>query len=234
MRRTMPILAFLLILGSAFVACYLKSDLNVDTEKYTGPQTVEALMVTFDGRYSSTDAKWASETSNGGQRYIEFTLADMDTKYPRDEWLQILLNKGIAIDNFKDYSGYLNIRADLILEEFCKGTDWKIVKAAYMDTQIREYQLISEAKQANPEVNDWIMVDENALPNIPGVIYVQKTESTANIWYTSSTTTSERGEIISAEGSELSEKQKLNLLNTGVTPKGWKTVYVDEDGNPIR
>ena len=241
MRRTMSILAFLLILGSAFVACYLKTDLNVDTAKYIGPQTVEALMGTFDGRYSSTSAKWAttSETPSGKKRHLEFTLADMDAKYPRDEWLQLVLNKGITVENFKDYSGYLNVRSDIILKEFhtkndWQREDWETIKAGYIDAQIREYQLISEAKQANPEVKDWIVVDENALPNIPGVIYVQKTESTANIWHTSSTTTSEHGEIISVEGSELSEKQKLNLLNTGVAPKGWKTVYVDEDGNPIR
>ena len=135
MRRAIQIFAFLLILGNVFVACYLKSDLNVDTEKYTGPQTVEVLMATFDGRYSSIGAKWASETSNGEHRYIEFTLADTDAKYARDDWLQMLLNKGITIENFKDYSGYLNIRADLILEEFYRGTNWETLKAAYIDTQ---------------------------------------------------------------------------------------------------
>lgn len=239
MRYTVPIFLLSLILGIIFVGCYLKSDFGVKTEQYTGPQTVDALMEAFNARYSSTAARWASETSDGKQqRHIEFTLADMDAKYPRDAWLQMLLNKGITIENFKNYSGYLNIRADLILEEFYNDANWETVKAAYTDTQIQEYrykhQDITEARQANPEVTDWIAVDENAVPNIPGVIYVQKTESTATIWHTNSITESEDGEIISAHGSELSEKQKLNLLNTGAVPKGWEVVYLDEDGNPIR
>ena len=238
-----------LIFITVFVGCQAISNLEIrrtlgfetPTEKYTGPQTVEGLMETFDAKYSSQATKWAtaSETHSGKKRHLEFTLEHIDAKYPREEWIQTLLNKGITIENFKDYSGYLNLRSDMVLKEFhtkndWEKEDWETIKRSYIDTQLQEYQLISEAKRADPEVKDWIIVDENALPNIPGVIYVQKTESTANIWHTSSTTTSEHGEIISVEGSELSEKQKLNLLNTGVAPKGWKTVYVDEDGNPIR
>ena len=70
-------------------------------EKYTGSQTVEALMEAFDARYSSraVNTKWAtaSETSYGKKRHLEFTLVDMDAKYSREKWLQMLLNKGIAI-----------------------------------------------------------------------------------------------------------------------------------------
>ena len=232
MRYAVRIFPLLLILGVIFVGCYLKTELGVKTERYTGPQTVDALMEAFDARYSATAAQWASETSNGEQRYIEFTLADMDAKYPRDAWLQTLLNKGIKIKNFKAYNEYLNIRADLILEEFYTGTNWKTVKASYIDTQIQNQQRIVEAKYVNPEVEDWIVVDENAVPNIPGIIYVQKTESRATIWHTASATKSENGEILAVKGGELSEKQKLDLLNTGVVPKGWEVVYLDEDGNP--
>ena len=240
MRYTVQVFLFLIILGIIFVGCYLKLDSKPKTERYIGTQTVEALMKAFDARYSSTAPKWASETktSDGEQRSIEFTLADMDAKYPRDAWLQMLRNKGITIENFKNYSEYLNIRADLILEEFYTDANWETVKAAYMDTQIQEYrhkpQNMTETKQTNAEVTDWIVADENAVPNIPGRIYIQKTESTATIWHTRSTKTSEDGEILSAKGSELAEKQKLDLLNTGVAPKGWEVIYLDEDGNPIR
>lgn len=89
------------------------------------------------------------------------------------------------------------------------------------------------AQQINPEARNWIVISENALPNIPGRIYVLKTESRAEIWHTNVTTRSENGETISTKGSELSEKQKLDLLNTRVAPKGWEVVYVDEEGNPI-
>ena len=96
-------------------------------------------------------------------------------------------------------------------------------------------EVLTEVDRVTPEIDKWIVIGENALPQVPGRIYVQKTESTASIWHTTrSVTNSETGEILSAEGSELSERQKLNLLNTGVFPKGWEVVYVDEDGNPIR
>ena len=89
------------------------------------------------------------------------------------------------------------------------------------------------ATQTNIEAEDCVVVSENALPNIPGRIYVLKTESYADIWHTRAITQSENREIGIAKGPELSEKQKLDLLNTGVAPKGWEVVYVDEEGNPI-
>ena len=102
-------------------------------------------------------------------------------------------------------------------------------------TMHQTVEVLTEVDRVTPEIDKWIVIGENALPQVPGRIYVQKTESTANIWHTTrSVANSETGEILAAEGSELSERQRLNLLNTGVFPKGWEVVYVDEDGNPIR
>ena len=235
MRYTVRIFLFSLILGVIFVGCYLKLDSKVKTERYTGPQTVEALMKTFDARYSSHERTTTSEILHGEKRHITFTLADIDAKYPREEWLQMLLNRDITIENFKTYSEYLNIRSDVILEEFYTENDWEIVKASYIDTLIQEHQRITEANRANPEMEEWFVIAENALPQVPGRIYVQKTESTADIWHTTrATTNSENGEHISVKGPDLSEKQRLHLLNTRVQPAGWEVVYVDENGNPIR
>ncbi len=238
-----------LIFITVFVGCQAISNLEIrrtlgfetPTEKYTGPQTVEGLMEAFDARYSSQATKWAtaSETHSGKKRHLEFTLEHIDAEYPREEWLQMLLNKGITIENFKDYSGYLNLRSDMVLKEFdtqneWEREDWETIKASYIDTRIWEYQLISEAKQTNPEVKNWFVISEKALPNIPGRIYVQDTGSTTHIWHSRlSTTKSETGEILSVNGPELFEEQKLDLLNTGVEPEGWEVVYLDEKGNPI-
>ena len=240
----------LLIVGTTFVGCNAILDPKVGRglgseapiEPYTGPQTVEALMEAFDARYSSwaANAKWAtaSETSYGEKRHLAFTLIDMDAKYPREEWLQMLLNKGITIETFKEYDGYFNIRSALLLKEFHTRDNWKTAKAEYIDTEIQKYQhkhkLVNEAKQAVPDIKDWTVIGENALPKIPGRIYLQKTESGHWILHTtSSTIESENGEIISVKGPELSEKQKSDLLNEGVEPEGWEVVYLDEKGNPI-
>ncbi|MDE0556210.1 MAG: hypothetical protein OXI24_18510 [Candidatus Poribacteria bacterium] len=92
-------------------------------------------------------------------------------------------------------------------------------------TEIYTDPQTAEVLYFTPDREDWIVINENALPNIPGRIYVLKTESRAEIWHTNAIARSENG--------ELSERQKLNLLNTGAVPKGWKVVYVDEDGSPI-
>ena len=241
MKHVVLTTLFLLISGITYVGCHILLDLEPSTEKYTGPQTVESLMAAFDARYSSQAAntKWAtaSETSSGEKRHLEFTLTHIDAKYPREEWLQLLLNKGITIESFKAYNGYLNIRSDMVLKEFhtkndWEREDWETIKASYIDTQIQEYQ----DKRVNPEAEDWVVLSENRLPVIPGRMYVQKTESGARIWHTTSSTSKSwdgKIEIHSVKGPELSEKQKSDLLNNGVEPVGWEVVYLDEKGNRI-
>ena len=113
--------------------------------------------------------------------------------------------------------------------------DSKARTEQYISAQTLETLMVAtEANQAHSQVENYFMVGENALPQIPGRIYVLKTESTAHIWHTRTETELETGEILSVKGSELSERQRLNLLNTGAVPKGWEVVYVDGNGNPIR
>ena len=243
MKHVILTTLLLLIFGIAIVGCSTTVnpemrrtlDLESSVEKYTGPQTVEALMEAFDARYSSraVNTKWAttSETPYDKKRHLEFTLVDIDAKYPREKWLQMVLNKGITIENFEAYNEHLNVRSDLILKEFHTKDDWETVKAAYIVTLIQKYQ----DKQANPAVESWVVLGENRLPVIPGRMYVQKTESGARIWHTTrSTSKSWAGKIdihSSVKGPELSEKQKSDLLNNGVEPVGWEVVYLDEKGN---
>ena len=92
-------------------------------------------------------------------------------------------------------------------------------------TEIYTGAQTTEVLYITPDMKDWIVINDSALPNIPGRIYVLKTESRAELWHTNAIPRSENG--------ELSERQKLNLLNTGTVPKGWEVVYVDEAGSPI-
>ena len=242
MKHVVLTTLLLFIFGIIIVGCRtivdpeMRRGLNSEflIEKYTGPQTVKALMEVFDARYSSrtVNTKWntASESSYGEKRHLEFTLADMDAKYPRQEWLQMLLNKGITIEDFETYSEYLSVRSDLILKEFHTKDDWETVKVKYVDTQIQKYQ----DKQASQGVEGWVVLGENRLPVIPRRMYVQKTESGARIWHTTRSTSKSwdgKTEILSVKGTELSEKQKSDLLNNGVEPVGWEVVYLDEKGN---
>lgn len=233
MKYAVRILLCLLVLGLTFIGCYLKPGVKSETEPYTGPQTVAALMETFDDRYSAQAYRWANTAEIGGERrHIKFTLTDVDAEYPRAEWLQLLLNRGITINTLEHYSSSLNIRANLVMEEFRTGTGGEKIKIGYIDTQIQRYQRVMEAEQADPTVDRWIVIGENALPNIPGRLYVQKTGSEVHIWRTRTETRLERGVVPSISGSRLSEQQTLDLLN-GIEPAGWEIIYLDETGTPI-
>ena len=231
----------LFIVGITIVGCQGITYYDVETDSYTGPQTVDALMKAFDKRYTSraSSAKWATgmETSFGEKRRIEITLKSMDTKYPRQEWIQMLINKGFTIEKFKDYDRLLNLRVDLIMKEFHSGDDFEIAKDTHIDSMLQKHrvkhQVINEAKRTYPGINDWFVVNGKALPSIPGRMYVQKTENGLSIRQESTKTRSENGEIISVIGPELSKKQEADLKNKGIEPEGWEVVYLDEEGNII-
>ncbi len=242
MKHAVLTTLLLLIFGVISIGCYTTLTPEASTEKYTGPQTVKGIMEAFDEKYNSLAAhtKWSasSETVHIPKRQIAFTMADIDAKYPRDAWLQKVLIKGIAIDNFKDYKAYLNMRADLILEEFNTNDDLKTLTEIHVDSQfekhLNEQILITKAKQTNPTVEDWIIIGENAFPKIPGRIYLQQTESQSLVWHTTtSTKTSKNGEVTLVKCAELTEDQQSELVNNGVEPEGWEVVYLDAKGNPI-
>lgn len=65
-------------------------------KKHDGPQTVEALLESFEDLAADSE---------------------IDTQYPQNEWVQMLLDRGIVIEDFADYSGYLAARANLVYLE---------------------------------------------------------------------------------------------------------------------
>ncbi len=153
---------------------------------------------------------------------IEYTQGDVDAKYPRDQWIQMLLNKGVRIEDNKDYKEYLDIRINLFPKEYLADDDAdSSEQSAYIDKEIQKFQRIQEARRTNPDVKDWTVIGENALPSIPGRMYVCKTES----GYKIESKTTSHGEP------KLSEEQRTDLQNKGIEPEGWEVVYIDEKGN---
>ena len=92
---------------------------------YTGPQTTQALLETFDKIYNHNHLKTTvvvivyGKTDSGtilknGKRHVsQFTNEEIDTRYPKTAWLQLLLENGITIENFGDYTSYLSKRYTL-------------------------------------------------------------------------------------------------------------------------
>lgn len=114
------------------------------------PQTVKALRGAYDEKYNERYAITSgsvSYTLNNGTIFeykVPLPLSEVDAKYPRDAWLQILVNKGITIDNFEEYWTYLSKRGELVeLEKkpeiwssrlfgISPTDDWETYKAAYL------------------------------------------------------------------------------------------------------
>ena len=120
------------------------------------PQSVKALRRAYDEKYNEKYAMTSgsvSYTHNGVTfKYnIPLPLSDVDAKYPRDEWLQMLLDKGISVDNFEEYWTYLSKRVELVAleaepEVWSSGLfgvdptdDWDTYKAAYLDQMLEKF-----------------------------------------------------------------------------------------------
>lgn len=121
--------------------------------KYTGSQNAQELMNALDTGYnrghSKTDVSISRTVGNEKIVYISnLTEPAIDERYPRSEWLQMLLDRGITIENFGDYSRYLLKRHTLALLEDNPNLrqlgiydippmdNWETYKAAYINNLV--------------------------------------------------------------------------------------------------
>ena len=175
-------------------------------KKHDGPQTVEALLESFEDMA---------------------VHPEVDTKYPQAEWVQMLLNRQLVIEDFADYSGFLAARANLVyLEnnpEIWKSgqvgipptEDWETFKSAFIDRNIWEYQQIKAAEEADPDIAGGVFTGDDYrtfLPFKPGRVYVTRIEG---------------GGIF--RGASLTQEQKFNILFRGIHPDKYDIVYIDEN-----
>ena len=187
----------------------LQSEIVIDPYKpYEGPQTVEALINTF------------SEI---------LTDPIVDEKYPEHEWIQMLIDRGITIHNYFDYSGYTAARRALVHLEnqpqmwtsdifgIPPTNNWKTFEAAFIERHIWEYEQYRAAIIADPEITSGFFVGPNKrtlLPGKPGRVYVQKEKN---------------GAIFI--GASLTESEQKALLHEGIHPEGYEVLYINEKGN---
>ena len=88
-------------------------------EEYDGPQTVKGLMNAFDAAYNQKFSKAKVVAVWDGVVYSsELAIrGEIDARHSRVEWLQMLLKKGITIEDFNDYRIYLSKRHTLAFLE---------------------------------------------------------------------------------------------------------------------
>ena len=142
---------------------------------YTGPQNVQALMKTLDTDYNqslaktsvSVSGKFTAKTTRVGKvtgpktttYSSDLTLSEIDARYPRAEWLQLLLDKGITIDDSFKYASLLSKRYTLALLEdnpdlqqlgflnIPPTDDWETYKAAYIDKLVNDHTKIQASAE---------------------------------------------------------------------------------------
>ena len=132
------------------------SDVPASNRQYTGPQNAQELVNALDTDYNGGHPKTEVSISHKvGWRKTTYssnlTETEIDARYPRAEWLQMLLDRGITIENFGDYSRYLLQRHTLIFLEdnpnlrqleildIPPTDDLETYKAVYLDKLVQRY-----------------------------------------------------------------------------------------------
>ena len=144
-------------------------------KKYTGPQNAQELMNALDADYNqslaktsvSISGKFTAKTTSAGKvtgpktttYSSDLTISQIDARYPRTEWLQLLLDKGITIDDSFKYASLLSKRYTLALLEdnpdlqqagflgIPPTDDWETYKAAYINKLVNDHAKIQESAE---------------------------------------------------------------------------------------
>ncbi|MYA69969.1 hypothetical protein F4009_00375 [Candidatus Poribacteria bacterium] len=180
--------------------------------KYEGPQTTEALLDEYAENYNR---KWES--------------SEIAEKYPQDEWIQMLLDRGIIIEDHRDFFWYQEARRELIRLEKDPATwasgrfgippieDWETYKTAYIERNLWANGLRLDAMKADPACSGGIFVGKNQdvfLPTRPGRIYVERNGTRAKFY-----------------GGILNEIQQFDLLFKGISPENYEIIYINSEGS---
>lgn len=215
-KKTVLVLFLLVTIGIIAFVVYEFSTVGkvtvrrVPLERYTGPQTVEALMAAFEEKFDRPHLAY---------------LARLDEKYPRAEWLAMLLDKGVIFGDYGDYSLFMNSRGMLVnFEEDGNWRRWRgetfsdfeIFKDAYIDRIIWEKQQIAAAKQSDPEVFGGLFTGPDGRTYLPGRanrVYVERGKKSAFF-----------------HGAPLTELQQVMITLLGIHPRGYEIIYIDENG----
>lgn len=195
-----------------------ESEISVgNSQHYQGPQTPKALFAEFDEGFLKT--------------YPE--SVNWDEHYPREEFIQKLLDKGVEFKEAGDYYYYLTLRRDLItLKEqpnvWQSGShgipitnNFEEYKDGFIDRMIWEDSISKKVAAENPNARMISFLfphnhPEKYLPVVGRMTYVRRKSNSG---------------VMSTFGTPLTKEQKDNLLYKGLGPAGIEIVYIDEDYN---
>lgn len=141
-------------------------------------QNVESLRDAYDTHYDkklesySRDVNHKKDGNTILSYKIPLPIEEVDKKYPRDEWIQLLLDEGIRINSFSQYRAYLLQRDSLMQIEknpkvWSSGLfnidpteDWETYRKAYMayikERVLTRKSVITYQIQNDSDVSDGI------------------------------------------------------------------------------
>ena len=158
----------------ALIRIEFDGKISYGAKEYMGLQRIPELMNVFDETYSHKQsdtivtrfsresiAEINPDEVTGGHAWIELlskkgissrsTLTEIDARYPRDRWLQLLLEKSIVIENLADYFFIMAHRYQLAFLEdnpylwkteihgISSTEAWETYKIGYIDRFVRYY-----------------------------------------------------------------------------------------------
>ncbi len=185
---------------------------------YQGPQTPEALIAEFNEEFMEKEPK-----------HLEW-----DEHYPKEAWIQRLLDKGVEFKEYADFSTYLKLRSKLIKRkddprEWTSGlrgipptNNFSEFEDAFIDRKIWEYGISDKVASENPNELTMVVFPPNSpdkyLPVAGNMVYVRLDYDAGGM---------------TTWGSMLTGEQQKNLLHKGIEPEGMEIVYVDDDYNIV-
>ena len=141
-----------------FDSMHFKADtpyFHDENTEYKGPQTVKALMSVFDIEFDRSIKTVTVGIIEG--RSCSIPINDIDKRYPRTKWLQLILDNGLTIENFMHYASCLSKRHMLAFLEdnlnFQKvnffgippiQNDWEKYKTAFVKDVIATEKTVRE------------------------------------------------------------------------------------------
>ena len=188
-------------------------------KQYDGPwpQTPESLLAAFGEMYNRghSNGRWG----------------EVDKMFPRAEWLERLLTKGVTIENYSEFSGLLNARWSLYYdaergpEKWASGKagiapahDWETYQENFIERRIWKTKQISAAQKEDPLITGGAFVGPNQrvfLPLTANRVYVELMGD----------------DTIATTGVLLSEAERINLAYRGIHPEHLEVIYIDNNGS---
>ena len=189
---------------------------------HQGAQTVEAIMESFDAMDRDNPSSPSDE--------------EVERKYPREEWIQHLLDHGIVFEDYADYSGYLGIRRTLFHHEDNPNSEyvmslqkdyyglspdapWEEFRKAIIDKSHQELTALKQADIEDPLVTGGFGTRDGFIPMRVNTVYVKVDEKNFSATFYGD--------------DNLSGAAKDALLFDGIAPQGLEVVYLDVDDKPL-